>query len=51
MKHVSRDRDLNPEPTVYDTVALPIELSRQVGLATYFLGDTAALYTVKVIII
>lgn len=24
----SREWDLNPQPTVYDTVALPVELSR-----------------------
>lgn len=27
----SRDRESNPEPTVYDTVALPIELSRHLS--------------------
>ena len=27
---MSREEDLNPQPTVYDTVALPVELSRPV---------------------
>src|SRR3989344_2662732 len=39
---MSRPRDLNPEPTVYDTVALPVELGR-----LEYIDDSTRIYFIK----
>jgi hypothetical protein len=49
LESLSRKWDLNPQPTVYDTVALPLSYFGQVGTIKLLLKYHISLYKIKAV--